>query len=135
MITAVDTHVLADVFSADPSFGAASADALRRHRALGQLVACEVVFAECAAGFHGADRAARALTELRVDFSPLDPSTAVAAGIRWGAYGRSSSPRRRIVADFLIGEHAQQHADGLLTRDRGFYRDCFDDLEIFDPAA
>jgi predicted nucleic acid-binding protein len=40
-----------------------------------------------------------------------------------------------MIADFLIGAHALHQANRLLTRDRGFYRDYFDGLEILDPSA
>jgi predicted nucleic acid-binding protein len=43
MITAVDSNVLLDVFSADPTFGRASREALRRCLAEGRLIACDVV--------------------------------------------------------------------------------------------
>ena len=51
MITAVDTSVLLDVFFADPSHGAASAEALRTCPRKGTLRACPVVWAEVAAAF------------------------------------------------------------------------------------
>jgi predicted nucleic acid-binding protein len=51
MITAVDTNVLLDVFTDDPTFGAGSLAALRACLAEGSLVACDVVWAELIAAF------------------------------------------------------------------------------------
>jgi hypothetical protein len=43
--------------------------------------------------------------------------------------------RGRIVPDFLIAAHAQLHADRLLAHNRGFYRDYFAKLNLWDPSA
>lgn len=134
MITAVDTSVLLDVFGADPEFGPRSADALRVCLAEGSLIACEVVWAETAASFATTTAAERALTGLRIDFSALDDSIALAVGQAWRAYRQAGGARERVVADFLIGAHALDRADRLLTRDRGFYRRYFTGLPIVDPG-
>ena len=38
--------------------------------------------------------------------------------------------RNHIITDFLIGGHAQNIADRFLTRDRGYYKKYFPDLEV-----
>jgi predicted nucleic acid-binding protein len=134
LITAVDTCVLLDVLGADARFGERSAAALRTCIAEGGLVACEVVWAEIAGRFERSAEAQDALARLRIDYSPTDDAAASAAGDAWRAYRRAGGARERMVADFLIGAHAAAEADRLLTRDRGFYRRYFGDLEVLDPS-
>lgn len=134
MITAVDTNVLIDVLEADPTFGEWSARALRRCSAEGALVACEIVWAEIASVFTKPEEAEDALGTLRIDFDPMSSPTALAAGETWRAYRERGGQRERLVADFLIGAHAERQADRLLTRDRGFYRSYFSGLELHDPS-
>lgn len=134
MITAVDTNVLIDVFTADRVFGSGSREALRSCRAGGALIACDVVWAEVAAGFAEPAEAESALSELDVRFTPLGRDAATAAGAAWREYRRRSRRRDRVVADLLIGAHAAREADVLLTRDRGFYSRWFPNLEILDPS-
>lgn len=134
MITAVDTNVLIDVLTADTRFGEASREAVRGCRAEGKLVACDVVWAEVAGGFSASADAERAMTLLGVGFSSLDAEAALLAGYSWRAYRRSGGARERVIADFLIGAHALASAEGLLTRDRGFYRRYFEELRLLDPA-
>jgi len=134
MITAVDTNVLLDVLGADESFGEASRAALRRCFDEGALVACEVVWAETAAWFTPIERMTARLASMGIRFEPLDAVAAQEAGAAWRNYRGAGGPRRRLLADFLVGGHAWHHAERLLTRDRGFYRAYFRDLAIVDPA-
>ena len=136
MITALDTNVLLDVFLADREHGGASRHALRKAYDAGGLVACEVVWAEVATFFPGEEAAEEALDRLGVRFVPMDRGDALAAAARWSRFrARSRAEPRRIAADFLIGAHALRHADLLLTRDRGFYRLAFQDLQVVDPTG
>lgn len=134
MITAVDTNVLIDVFAADPEFGPRSRDQLRRCLQEGGLVACDVVWAEVAAGFPDPKDAEEAMKRLGVSFIASHEQAARDAGAAWRRHRRRGGERRRVIADFLIGAHAAVIADRLLTRDRGFYRSAFADLAVLDPS-
>jgi predicted nucleic acid-binding protein len=135
VITAVDTSVLLDVFVADPVHGIRSREALRACLAEGGLIACDVVWAEVAASFPAPDTARDSLERLHVDFSPVDLTAALAAGRVFKDYRQRGGTRQRVIPDFLVGAHAQERADRLLTRDRGFYRRYFAGLAILDPSA
>ena len=135
MITAVDTSVLLDVFTDDPTFRAGSLAALRACLAEGPLVACDVVWAELIAAFPDPDAASRALEAIPVRYEPIGRAAAARAGSAWLGYRRAGGSRERVIADFLVGGHAAEQAARLLTRDRGFHRQAFADLVIIDPSA
>lgn len=134
MTTAVDSSVLIDIFQDDPGWGAKSADALHAATRAGRIVACDIVWAEVAARFGSADAATAAMHTLGIEFVPLSEQAATGAGAMWRLYRDSGGKRDRVVADFLIGAHALHHADALLTRDRGYYRQYFKRLRIVEPS-
>lgn len=135
MITAVDTSVLIDIFGADTRFGSRSADLMRRCLLEGAVIACEVVWAETGVIFSRERDFLEAMEKLGVSYSPLEQKAALAASRAWRTYRSRGGARQRVAADFLIGAHALEHADRLLTRDRGFYRDYFEKLRVLDPAG
>lgn|SRR3989338_450710 len=135
MITLLDTNVLIDIFVVDPTFYHASSEALRKCLQEGSLRACEVVWAETAARFVDQSRFRDAMETLGIEFSPMDQDSAILAGVLWQNYFNSGGKKReRVAADFLIGAHAKNHGDRLLTRDKGFFRDYFKGLTVIVPG-
>ena len=136
MKTAVDTSVLLDVFSADPAFGEASREALRKAYDSGALVASDVVWAEVRANFLSEEAFAAAIDSLGIRFDPTSQAAASLGGQFWASRRSakgSKASRERVVADFLVGAHAMLQADALLARDRGYYREHFKGLRVIDP--
>jgi hypothetical protein len=137
MRIAVDSSVLLDVLTGDPDFGPASREALRRAYDAGALVACDVVWSEVRAHFPEEAAFGSALGTLGVVYDSLRQEAAELAGELWRSYCMATRRRRdrdRVVADFLIGAHAQVQAEALLSRDRGFFRGHFEGLHLIDPT-
>ena len=130
MITAVDTNVLLDVFLPDERFVEASSRRLKKAYDEGAVVICDIVYAELVPQFGDETKLDRALAAINISLSPLDKAVAYLAGTRWSQYREAGGTRKRIITDFLIGAHAALKADRFLTRDRGFYRSYFSDLQL-----
>jgi predicted nucleic acid-binding protein len=122
------------VFGADPVFGLGSRRALEGSLSRGAVIACPAVWAEIVPYFDSAQAAADAMAAAEVSFSAFDEGGSLRAGSAWREYRRSGGSRERVIADFLIGAHAGVFADRLLTRDRGFYRRYFRELDVLDPT-
>jgi predicted nucleic acid-binding protein len=134
MVTAVDTSVLLDVLLNDPQHATASMAALRQAAAEGQLVLGETTLAEIVPVLPGADLP-QFLTDWKLVFVPTSQDAAILAGEMFRTYLSRGGRRGRVVPDFLIAAHAQHHAGRLLARDRGYYRDYFRQLTLWEPSA
>ena len=133
MRCAVDSSILLDVLLADPDHAESSTVLLERSATRGSLVMCPVAWAECAVVFTPCSDFVKAARHMGMVYDDFTPDVAALAAQMWQDYRRRGGPRRRILADFLIGAHAQLRADALLSRDRGYFRSYFQGLRVIAP--
>lgn len=155
MITAIDTNILFDILIPGESHAEASKKLLDKHLANGKLIMCEVVFAELAAKFPSEQELKLFLAETGMRLVPSNEKSLHIAGMRWAEYARKGkrnqfscsacgksfsmhcphckalvTKRQIVLSDFLIGAHALEQADCLLSRDLGMYKNNFSDLKV-----
>lgn len=154
MITAVDTNILLDILIPDEAFLETSKKLLDRHISKGQLIICELVYAELSSQFLDEQELRSFIAGTGIRLVPSDQRVLDLAGRTWREYRRNRkallqcpscgksiavacpscdsalTTRQHIISDFLIGAHALHNAEILLTRDRGFYKAYFKGLRI-----
>ncbi len=154
MITAVDTNILLDILIPDEAFLKSSKELLDRHISKGQLIICELVYAELSSQFLDEEELRSFIAGTGIRLVPSDQRVLNLAGRTWREYIRNKKAllqcpscgksvpiacpscnsalkiRQHIISDFMIGAHALHTAEILLSRDHGFYKTYFKGLRI-----
>src|SRR5665647_1291286 len=133
MKTAVDSSVLFEIVKGGPG-AAAAQTALEAALAHGSLCVCAVVVAELGRYFSDEQDLREFLAACQIDHDPMSLETALEAARIMRGYASNKGPRTRVAPDFLIGAHAIQQADALLTTDAGFFRNYFASLNVVTPV-
>jgi predicted nucleic acid-binding protein len=139
MRTALDTNILSQIWSGQPSADAIT-EKLSNARAEGALVVSAPVFVELAAmpiaKVQSSQRVENLLREMNVaiDFVLGEEvwrlaATAFAAYAIRRRHSGGGSPKR-LLADFVIAAHAMLMADRFMTRDVNLYAQDFPNLRL-----
>jgi predicted nucleic acid-binding protein len=135
MITAVDTNILLDILIPNHAFYESSAAALQDSAARGSLVISDIVYAELCIHFESQGECDAFLDSLDIRVQALTRNVLFAASRVWRGYRQQGGKRAKVLADFLIGAHAEKQATRLLSRDRGFYQRLFPSMNLLDPSG
>lgn len=114
--TVVDSSILLDLFTIDPTWADWSQEQLTQAAQRGALVVNAVVLAEIAPRFERIETL-RATLPSMVLIEEIPHAAAFLAGHAHANYRRAGGQREAILPDFLIGAHAAVSGRPLLTRD------------------
>ena len=134
MISAIDTNILLDILIPNEKFYDASARAIEESASSGSLVICDFVYAELCIHFATQRECDGFLRDNEIRVEPLFREAHFRASRAWRTYRQQGGQRTRILADFLIGAHAQTRATRLVSLDRSFYKKFFPSLSLIDPT-
>jgi hypothetical protein len=132
-VTLVDSNVLLDVLTDDPTWSAWSHGVLAQARDAGRLVINPLVYAEVSTGFDKIEDLDAAVPATDFDRETLPYEAGFVAGKAFLAYRQRGGERRSPLADFYIGAHAAVCGYRLLTRDASRYRTYFPTLVVVAP--
>jgi predicted nucleic acid-binding protein len=131
----VDSNVLLDVLTDDPSWASWSSGQLAECADRGVLVINPIIYAEVSVGFARIEELEEALPAEFFRRDPLPWEAAFLTGKAFLAYRRNRGKRTTPLPDFYIGAHAAVAGLPLVTRDPARYRTYFPRLTLVAPTA
>jgi predicted nucleic acid-binding protein len=129
----VDTSVLLDVATDDPTWGGWSAAMLERLIDEAALVVNPIIYAELSLAYARIEDLEEALPPKVYRREALPYEAAFLAGRAFFAYRRRGGARSSPLPDFYIGAHAAIAGYRVLTRDVRRIRSYFPTIELIAP--
>jgi predicted nucleic acid-binding protein len=133
--TLVDSNVLLDVFTEDPTWVEWSSTALAVAAEAGPLFINPIVYGEVSVRFSRIEDLDDALSPDDFRRAPLPWTAAFLAGKAFLAYRRNRGTASTPLADFFIGAHAAVEDFELLTRDPTRFRTYFPTVRLRAPEV
>ena len=131
--TVVDSSVLLDVLTEDPTWLSWSEEHLVEAAQRGTLILNAVVIAEIAPRFSHIEALRAALPSMAV-LEEIPTEASFLAGHAHAAYRRAGGSRQAVLPDFLIGAHAAVTRRPLLTRDPRRIATYIPGTELISPS-
>lgn len=132
-VTLVDSSVLLDLLTEDPTWSEWSEKAVAAALDAGTLIINPIVYAEVSVGFRRIEDLDAAVPATEFLREALPYAAGFLAGKAYQKYRRQGGARRSPIPDFYIGAHAAVCGYQLLTRDAARYRTYFPKLTVIAP--
>ena len=134
-MTLVDTNILLDLVTDDPTWADWSIRQLDAAAVNGPLVINSVVYAELSVRFERIENLDEVLTEAGITMEEIPRAALFLAGKVFRRYRAAGGNRTGVLPDFFIGAHAAVTKLPLLTRDIQRYRTYFPTVNLIAPQT
>lgn len=129
----VDSNVLLDIMTEDPTWFDWSAAALAEAAEAEVLIINPLIYAEVSVRFDRVEELEAALPPTLFRRDELPWEAGFLAGKCFRQYRKHGGVRRSPLPDFYVGAHAAVRGYALLTRDARRYRTYFPTIELIAP--
>jgi predicted nucleic acid-binding protein len=132
-VTLVDTNVLIDILSADPTWSSWSLGQLLRRSTEGALLINEVIYSELSTRIDTEAELDAIIADFNVGLERTPKHALFLAGKAFKQYRAAGGTRTGVLPDFFIGAHAEVAGLTILTRDARRYAQYFPDVKVVAP--
>ncbi len=126
----VDSSVVLDIFTRDPTFYKRSLTALTTWGTTHETVVNDIVYTEVSVGFRRIEALEEALAGAGFGLRPIPKAAFFLAGKAFVSYRRRGGSHTSVLPDFIIGAHAAVEGLPLLTRDAKRVRAAYPSVHI-----
>jgi hypothetical protein len=134
-VTLVDTNVLLDVVTDDPTFADWSLAQLEAASLRGPLVINDVIYAELSVRYGRIEDLDEFVERAGLRREAMPAAALFLAGKAFLAYRQAGGSRTGVLPDFFIGAHAAVQGVPLLTRDVARCRTYFPTVALIEPET
>ncbi|MBM3090648.1 PIN domain-containing protein [Ensifer sp. T173] len=129
----VDTNVLLDVVTDDPTWADWSITQLENASLRGKLWINDIVYAELSVRYDRIEDVETFVDQAGLELTSVPREALFLASKVFTRYRKAGGTRTGVLPDFFIGAHAAVSGLPLLTRDVGRYRTYFPTLTLIAP--
>jgi predicted nucleic acid-binding protein len=133
-LTLVDTNVLLDIATNDPTWAKWSIENLDVAATRGPVVINGTIYSEFSVGYNRIEDVNQLLADVEIGWAEIPREASFLAGKAFQNYRRLGGNRTGVLPDFFIGAHAAVTGMTLLTRDAARFQTYFPKARLISPA-
>lgn len=129
----VDSCVLLDLFTNDPSWAEWSESILEKYSQTNTLYINSIVYTEISIGFKKIEEVEKAIIDLDIKVLEIPREALFLTGKAYLKYRKNKGIKNSPLPDFFIGAHVLVGKFDLITRDTNKYKTYFPQVKLIHP--